>query len=45
MILIEVKYFQSSQDSKFTMSVQFSKKKLEMKVIYCMQINIKVAYK
>ena len=46
MILMEmVKHFQSSQNSKFTMSVQYLKKKASDKLIFCMQINIKVAYK
>ena len=48
-ILMEmIKHFQSSQNSKFTMSVRLcniSKKKLEMKLIFCMQRNTKVAYK
>ena len=42
MILMEmVKHFQSYQNSKFAIS----KKELEMKLIFCMQINIKMAYK
>ena len=46
MILMEmVKHFQSSQNSKFIMSVQYLKQKLEMKLIFCKQINIKGAYK
>ena len=46
MILMEMfKHFQSSQNSKFTMSVQYLKKKASDKLIFCMQINIKVAYK
>ena len=41
-ILVEmVKHFQSSQNSKFAMSLQYPKKKLEVKLIFCMQINIK----
>ena len=46
MILMEmVKHFQSSQNSKFTMSVQYLKKEVRDEVDFCMQINIKVAYK
>ena len=46
MILMEMlKYSQSSQNSKFAMSLQHLKKKLEMKLIFHMQINIKVSYK
>ena len=46
MILMEmVKHFQSSQNSKFIMSVQYLKQKLEMKLIFCKQINIKGAHK
>ena len=46
MILMEmVKYFQSSQNSKFTMSVQYLKKEGRDKLIFRMQISIKVAYK
>ena len=45
MILMEmVKHFQSSQNSKFIMSVQYLKK-IEMKLLFRMQISIKVAYK
>ena len=43
-----VMYFQSYQNSNFAMSVQYdnmSRMELEMKLIFCMQINIKVAYK
>ena len=41
-----VKQSQSSQNSKFAMSLQYlKKKKLEIKLIFCMQINIKVFYK
>ena len=42
MILMEmVKYSQSSQNSKF---YNISKKRLEMKLTFCMQINIEVSY-
>ena len=45
MILMEmVKHFQSSQNSKFIMSVQYLKK-IEMKLLFRMQISIKVVYK
>ena len=40
-----VKHFQSSQNSTFAMSLQYLQKKLEIKLIFYMQINIKVAYK
>ena len=44
-ILMEmVKHFKSSQNSKFIMSVQYLKK-IEMKLLFRMQISIKVAYK
>ena len=37
MILIRiVEHSQSSQNSKFTMPLQYLKKKLEMKLIFCM---------
>ena len=46
MILMEiVKHLQSSQNSKFTMSVQYLKKEGRDKLIFRMQISIKVAYK
>ena len=46
LILMEtVKHFQSSQNSKFTMSVQNLKKDVTDEVDFCMEINIKVAYK
>ena len=47
MILMEIfKYSQSSQNSKFAMSLLYlKKKKLEMKLNFCIQINIKVCYK
>ena len=46
MILMEmVKHFQSSQNNKFTMSVQYLKKEDRDKLIFRMQISIKVAYK
>ena len=45
MILMEmVKHFQSSQNGKFIMSVQYLKT-IEMKLLFRMQISIKVAYK
>ena len=45
MILIEmVKHFQSSQNSKFTMSVQYLKIEDRGKLIFCMQVSIKVAF-
>ena len=40
-----VKHFQSSQNSTFAMSLQYLQKKLEIKLIFYKQINIKVAYK
>ena len=40
-----VKHSQSSQNSKFAMSSQYLKKKLEIKSIICMQINIKLSQK
>ena len=40
-----VKHFQSSQNSMFVMSLQCLKKKLEMKLIFCKQINTEVTYK
>ena len=40
-----VKHSQSSQNSKFAMSSQYLKKKLEIKSIFCMQINIKLSQK
>ena len=41
-----VKHTQSFQNSKFAMSLQYLKKKTsEMKLIFCMQINIKVSCK
>ena len=46
LILMEmVKHFQSSQNSKFTMSVQNLKKGVTDEVDFCMEINIKVACK
>ena len=33
----------SFQNSKFAMSLQYFKKKLEMKLIFCIQVNIKVS--
>ena len=46
MVLTEmVKYSQSSQNSKLAMYYNISKKKLEMKLLFCMQINVKVSYK
>ena len=46
MILMEiVKHLQSSQNSKFTMSVQYLKKEDRDKLIFRMQVSIKVAYK
>ena len=45
MVLIEmVKHYQSSQNSKFAMSLHISNKKLEIKLIFCMQLNIKVYF-
>ena len=45
MILMEmVKHFQSSQNGKFIMSVQYLKT-IEVKLLFRMQISIKVAYK
>ena len=32
-----------SQSSKFAMSLQYPKKKLKVKLIFCMQINIKIS--
>ena len=40
-----VKHSQSSQKSKFVCLYNISKKKLEMKLNFCMQINIKCLYK
>ena len=46
MILMEiVKHLQSSQNSKFTMSEQYLKKEDRDKLIFRMQVSIKVAYK
>ena len=46
MVLTEmVKYSQSSQNNKLAMYYNISKKKLEMKLLFCMQINVKVSYK
>ena len=46
MILMEMaKHFQSSQNNKFTMYVQYLKKEDRDKLIFRMQISIKVAYK
>ena len=42
---LPVKHSQSSPNFKFAMFLQYIKKKLEMKLISCMQINIKVSYK
>ena len=39
-----VKYSQCSQNSKFASSLQYLKKE-EMKLTFCMQINIKVSHK
>ena len=45
-ILMEmVKHSQNSQSSKFAMSLQYPKKKLKVKLIFCMQINIKISQK
>ena len=45
MILNEmVKHFQSSQNSKCTMSVQYLQKEDRDKLISCMQISIKMAF-
>ena len=44
MILVGMlKYSQSSQNSEFAMSLQYLKKELKMKLIFCMQINIKIS--
>ena len=40
-----VRYSQSSQNSKFVISLQYLKKKLEMKLIFCLWISIKISYK
>ena len=40
-----VKHFQSSQNSSLQCLYNISKKKLEMKLIFCIQINIKGSYK
>ena len=46
MILMEmVKYFQTSPKASLQCLYNISKKTLKMKFIFCMQINIKVAYK
>ena len=37
------KHSQSSQNRRFLMSLQYSKKKFEMKLIFCMLINVKVS--
>ena len=34
-----VKHSQSSRNSKLAMSLQYSKRKLEMKLFFCVQIN------
>ena len=39
------KHSQSSQNSKFAMSLQYLKKEVTDEVDFCMQINIKVSYK
>ena len=38
-----VKHFQSSQNSKFAMSLQYLKEEVRDE-IFCMQVNIKVSY-
>ena len=40
-----VKYSQGFQNNKFTNSLQYLKKEVEMQLIFCMQINIKVSDK
>ena len=39
-----IKHLQSSQNSKFAMPLRYLKKEFEMRLISCMQINIKVSY-
>ena len=46
MILMEMlKHSQKSQNSKFAISLQYLRKTLEIKLIFCMQINIRDSYK
>ena len=40
-----VKHSPSFQNSRFAISLQYLKKKLEMKLVVCKQINIKASYK
>ena len=40
-----VKHSESSQNSKFVMSLQYLKKEIRDKWVFCMQINIKVSFK
>ena len=45
MILMDMaKHFQSFQNSKCSMSVQYHKKEDRDKLIFCMQISIKIAF-
>ena len=44
-LLVIASQAQSIQDSKFVISLQYLKKKELMKLIFCMQINIKLSYK
>ena len=46
MILLEfAKHSQSSQNGKFAMFLLYLRKKSKMKLVFCMQINIKFFYK
>ena len=40
-----VKNSQSSQNSNFGMSLQYHNKEVEIKLIFCMQVNIEFSYK
>ena len=40
-----VKNSQSSQNSNFAMSLQYHNKEVEIKLIFCMQVNIEFSYK
>ena len=44
-LMVMVKHSQSSQNSKFAMSLQYLKKEVKDEVDFFMQINIKVSYK
>ena len=43
LLMSMIKHSQSTQSSKFVISLQYLKKKLGMELIFCVQINIKVS--